>query len=256
MNPNKLYCQANKTVFNELDTRITALEEGGGGTEYTAGDGIDITNDVISVDSETIYDKTDVDGLLADKQDVEIATGEYAGMTVEEAIDDINSNYESLQSAVAGKEDTYQGWVLSDTDDYEVFVDTNGKFAQDFMVEVKNTLNYVDMSSLVLFRKGMMLSEYGTVSDSKALSIDDNGMTIGKMDITVKQVIVSPHDKLGCEYFRTDGQPVLESDPVSGDMVFTFHSYLSDPLEEPTELTFTSGSLNATKFRIWVKAQE
>lgn len=30
---------------------------GGGGTEYTAGDGIDITNDVISVDTETIQPK-------------------------------------------------------------------------------------------------------------------------------------------------------------------------------------------------------
>ena len=70
MNVNKLGCRANQPVFDEFDERITALEEGSGGTEYTAGTGIDITEDVISVDSEVIYDKTDVDTLLAGKQDV------------------------------------------------------------------------------------------------------------------------------------------------------------------------------------------
>ena len=197
MNPNTMYCQANKVVFNELDTRITALEQGGGGTEYTAGDGIDITNDVISAKN---------------------------------------------------------GWVLSVTDDYDAFVDNNGNFAQDFMVEVKNTLNYIEMDSLVLFRKGMSLSEFGTVIDSRQLQASENSMTVASMDITVKQVVGSPHDKLGCEYYRHDGEVRIESDPVSGDAFVNYEAHLSDPDDyEPTELTFTSGSLNDTKFRIWVK---
>ena len=67
MNVNKFGCRANQPVLNELDQRITALEEGG--TDYTAGTGIDITEDVISVDSDVIYDKSDVNTLLAGKQD-------------------------------------------------------------------------------------------------------------------------------------------------------------------------------------------
>ena len=237
MDANKLGCRANQAVIKGLDDRVTALEQGGG-----------------SVDA---YTKAETDALLADKQDVEIGTGEYTGFTVEEAIDDINDNYESLQTAVAGKEDAYLGWEVAVSDDYEDFVDNDGKFAQDFMVEVKNTLNYIEMDSLVLFRKGMMLSEYGTVVDSRQLQASENSMTVASMDITIKQVIVSPHDKLGCEYYRHDGEVRIESDPVSGDAFVTYEAHLSDPDDyEPTELTFTSGSLNATKFRIWVKAQE
>ena len=49
----------------------------GGGSSYTAGDGIDITNDVISVtgkaDSNTVYTKTEVDSALSGKQDTLVA---------------------------------------------------------------------------------------------------------------------------------------------------------------------------------------
>ena len=59
MDANKLGCRANQAVIKGLDERITALEGG-----YTAGTGIDITDDVISIDSDTIYTKTEVNNLI------------------------------------------------------------------------------------------------------------------------------------------------------------------------------------------------
>lgn len=49
MNVNELNCRANQKVIESLDQRVAVLEEGGGGAEYTAGDGIKIENDTISL---------------------------------------------------------------------------------------------------------------------------------------------------------------------------------------------------------------
>lgn len=42
---------------SRLEQYLEAIAEGGGGATYTAGDGIDITNDTISVDTNTIQEK-------------------------------------------------------------------------------------------------------------------------------------------------------------------------------------------------------
>lgn len=63
---------------NSLDTRVTALEEGGGsgGKEYQAGEGIIIANDTISVDESAValkgdsYTKLESDNKYLTEQDI------------------------------------------------------------------------------------------------------------------------------------------------------------------------------------------
>lgn len=64
---------------NSLDTRVTALEEGGGGSggkEYQAGEGIIIANDTISVDESAValkgdsYTKLESDSKYLTEQDI------------------------------------------------------------------------------------------------------------------------------------------------------------------------------------------
>lgn len=60
VNGSTFYCSDTSKLYVFCDGtwyERKALGGGGGGTEYTAGDGIDITNDVISVDTETIQPK-------------------------------------------------------------------------------------------------------------------------------------------------------------------------------------------------------
>lgn len=54
---------------------------GGGGTEYTAGDGIDITNDVISVDTETIQPKLTAGANITIDDDNVISAAGGGGVT-------------------------------------------------------------------------------------------------------------------------------------------------------------------------------
>ena len=56
-------------------------------------------NDRIISGEETLEDE------IVGKQNIEISSGEYIGKSVEYAIDDLNNNYESLQGALANKQD-------------------------------------------------------------------------------------------------------------------------------------------------------
>ena len=62
-----------------------ALGGGGGGTTYTAGDGIDITNDTISVDTDTIQEKLTAGTGIDITNNTISATGGGGGPTVVQA---------------------------------------------------------------------------------------------------------------------------------------------------------------------------
>lgn len=87
----------NNTIDN-LDERITALEEGGGGTEYTAGTGINITEDVISADF------TEVQGKLTAGSNISISDGVISATDTTYSAGtgiDITNNEISLDNAIS-----------------------------------------------------------------------------------------------------------------------------------------------------------
>ena len=126
------------------------LSGGGGGTTYTAGDGIDITNDEISIDGEfsgrvgtvegllgghsvgkavpsdavftdTVYDDTAVRGLIAQKQDiisdlVTIRSGAGLGATAEQP-----------PALVSVTVDSTVTQTLADNTEYSVLVEDGGE---------------------------------------------------------------------------------------------------------------------------------
>lgn len=109
MNVNELNCRANQKVIESLDQRVAVLEEGGGGgTEYTAGDGIKIEDDVISLDNG--WEEVEASELYSDKFDFD---------KYEYKIEGVINNVQSTKGIlfIVGKSNTagkYYGFVVED----------------------------------------------------------------------------------------------------------------------------------------------
>lgn len=144
MDPNKLYCQANKAIIEELDGRVAALEEGGGGgvdaytkaetdallnekqDVLTAGDGIKIENGVISVDAswETFTLPSSIDDLDFDKYDYLFSTSGNMMLLCQSGIDGI------LLNRTIGSGVTLDARIGKTSSAWKIFTDGNVLFSQ------------------------------------------------------------------------------------------------------------------------------
>lgn len=107
------YCSDNSKLYvyckNNWYER-KALGEGGGGTSYTAGEGIDITEDTISVDTDTIQEKLTAGSNITIVDNVISAAGGGGGGGIVE-LSSANFNYDSQGGT---NYDTVAIWLLDD----------------------------------------------------------------------------------------------------------------------------------------------
>lgn len=174
MNPNKMYCQANKAIFEELDGRVAALEQGGGG-----GDG---------------------------------------------------------------------GWVLATSNLYSDYVDENGKFKKDFIVETR--MLPLLPAQKYEFRKGFSLSE-----NTKQYIADFESTAMNKGDFFKFAIEISGENTLDVGYYLIHGDMETYMEEGFDAPIATYECRYSDDdmgEETYTPLTF-SQTLSTTTYRIWVK---
>ena len=132
-----------KKAFNVKQVE-KMIEQGGGGTEYTAGDGIDITNNVISIDNfEGLVDE--LAHLNEDKQDV-LTAGENITIV---------DNVISASGGSSGGD-----WKLA-TSQAEITALFNGNVLKKEMLiefyEVRSSPSFYNLKHKEYFRKGEKL---------------------------------------------------------------------------------------------------